>query len=120
MLRSNQRNSCGGVKWSPDRCWTLRHNMLWYSDLTVNAFMPTAWRSITSVLVWKTGNSLLVAPNTFILMTRGGSTFFLVTLSLVPLLTSWSCDCVRVMEVIACFWLVTTHCTTKKGRLRVG
>jgi hypothetical protein len=37
-------------------------------------------------------DALLVAASTFILMTTGGSTGFLVVLSLVPLLTSWSCD----------------------------
>ncbi len=38
---------------------------------------------------------------TFILMTKSGATFFLIVLSLVPLLTSWSCGCEGVMEVIA-------------------
>src|SRR5437879_3022246 len=54
------------------------------------------------------------------LMTTGRSTFFLVTLSLVALLTRWSCDYANVMALIAGSWLVLTHCATNRDRLRVG
>src|SRR5260370_28367925 len=53
-------------------------------------------------------------------MTTRGSTVFLVTLSLVALLTSWSCEYANVMALIAGSWLVLTHCATNRDRLRVG
>jgi hypothetical protein len=76
--------------------------------------------SSMEVLVSKSGGTLLVAADTFTLMTSSRSAVFLITLLLVALLANWSCDYASVMECIAGSWLALTHCATSRDRLRVG
>src|ERR1700751_2677422 len=108
------------VKWSCGRFYTLRLNILWYTDQMLNAVTPNASRSIISVLVSKSGGSFVVTRTTFILMTSSASTVFLTVLSLAPLPMSWSCEYAKTMEVIAGFWLVLAHCETNEDKLHVG
>ena len=53
--------------------------------------MPTASCSITSVLVSKSGGGDLSLVSPFILMTGNGRSAILIVLSLVRLVSSWSC-----------------------------
>ncbi len=70
------------MKWSSGRCWTSRLNMLRYSDLIVNVFTPTASSLDYLGLSLEEWRQQGLLASTFILMTTGGSTLFLVTLSL--------------------------------------
>src|ERR1700683_1888347 len=58
--------------------------------------------------------------SSFILMNGNRSPVFLIVLSLVWLVSSWSYVYAKVTEVIAGFWLVATHCATSRDRLHVG
>src|SRR6202030_104777 len=120
LIESWRKTKSANKKQAFGRCWTLRLNILVCTGLTVNASTLTMSRSITSVLASKNGNSLLVAATTFILMTAGGGTVFLVTLSLVALLMSLSCDYADAMALIAGSWLALTHCATNRDRLCFG
>src|ERR1700722_7963975 len=53
-------------------------------------------------------------------MTTSESTFFLIVLSLAPLLTSWSCGYANVKEVIAGSSLVLARDATNRDRLQDG
>src|ERR1700723_3277400 len=110
LIASWRKTKSANKKQAFGRCWTLRLSLLGYTDLTVNASTLTVSRLITSVLVSEIGVTLRARPGlvpaiTFILMTPDGGTVFLITLSLVALLTRLSCDYADVMALIAGSWL---------------
>src|ERR1700722_1861240 len=115
-----QRRNDAEVKWSSSRFWIWRLKLLRSTGLIVSNFTPTASCSITSALLLKSGSRDLIAPVSLILMNGNASTIILTALSLVVMLSSWRCDCAKVMEVIAGSWLVLTRYAAKRDRLRVG
>ena len=85
-----------------------------------NVFAPTAFCSITWVLVMRSGCSRLIKVRAFILMTGNGSTMLLIVLSLLALLSRRRRESARATEVIDGFWVVITHCATTKDRSPAG